>query len=119
MNDLGPRPMDGFARPSRPAAPRQPQSQPQRPAERPQRPVQSQPMAARRPQVASSPQVAPQPQRPVPAQRRPQVAPATPPEASVPRRGGGWRVVLQFVVGLLVIAGVAAAIVMLYLRYYQ
>jgi hypothetical protein len=35
------------------------------------------------------------------------------------RGGGGWRVVLQFVIGLLVIAGVAAAIVALYIRYYQ
>jgi hypothetical protein len=33
--------------------------------------------------------------------------------------GGGIRVVLQFVVGLLVIVGVAAAIVALYIRYYQ
>lgn len=36
-----------------------------------------------------------------------------------PKKGGAWKVVLQFVVGLAVIAGVAAAIVMLYIRYYQ
>ena len=35
------------------------------------------------------------------------------------RGGGGWKVVLQFVIGLLVIAGVAAAIVWLYIKYYQ
>ena len=36
------------------------------------------------------------------------------------RRGGGaWRVVLQFVIGIAVIAAVAAAIVFLYIRYYQ
>ena len=33
--------------------------------------------------------------------------------------GGAWRVVLQFIVGLAVIAGVAFAIVALYIRYYQ
>jgi hypothetical protein len=35
------------------------------------------------------------------------------------RRGGGWKIVLQFVLGLLVIVGVASAIVILYVRYYQ
>jgi hypothetical protein len=35
------------------------------------------------------------------------------------KRGGILKTVLQFVAGLLVIAGVAAAIVMLYLKYYQ
>jgi hypothetical protein len=35
------------------------------------------------------------------------------------RRSGGAKVVLQFVIGLLVIAGVAAAIVALYIRYYS
>ena len=35
------------------------------------------------------------------------------------RSGGGWRTILQFVVGLLIIAGVAFAIVALYIRYYQ
>jgi hypothetical protein len=32
---------------------------------------------------------------------------------------GGWKIVLQFVVGLAVIASVAAAIVWLYIKYYQ
>jgi hypothetical protein len=35
------------------------------------------------------------------------------------KRGGILKTILQFVAGLLVIAGVAAAIVMLYLKYYQ
>jgi hypothetical protein len=35
------------------------------------------------------------------------------------KKGGGWKVVLQFVIGLAVIAGVAAAIVWLYIKYYQ
>jgi hypothetical protein len=44
-----------------------------------------------------------------------------PPKQPKPPREGGsaWKVVLQFVVGLLVIAGVAAAIVALYIKYYQ
>jgi len=35
------------------------------------------------------------------------------------KSGGGWKIVLQFVVGLLVIVGVAASIVFLYIKYYQ
>jgi hypothetical protein len=35
------------------------------------------------------------------------------------KRGGGWKIVVQFIVGLAVIAGVAAAIVWLYIKYYQ
>jgi hypothetical protein len=53
----------------------------------------------------------------------PQSAPvAAPAPAAKPKRArmsGGWRTVLQFVIGLLVIAGVAAAVIALYLRYYQ
>lgn len=40
-------------------------------------------------------------------------------EAPERRSGGTWRTVLQFVIGLLIIAGVAFAIVALYIRYYQ
>jgi hypothetical protein len=43
-------------------------------------------------------------------QVQPQPAPAA-------RRG--WWTALQFVIGLLVIAGVAVAIIALYMRYYQ
>jgi hypothetical protein len=35
------------------------------------------------------------------------------------RKSKGWQVVLQFVVGLVVIVGVAAAIVALYIKYYK
>jgi hypothetical protein len=46
------------------------------------------------------------------------VAPARAPKRRR-KSGGTWKVVLQFVIGLGVIAGVATAIVVLYLRYYQ
>jgi hypothetical protein len=42
-----------------------------------------------------------------------------PQRAAAPKRGGGIGVVIQFVVGLLVIAGVAAAVVWLWVKYYQ
>jgi hypothetical protein len=62
-------------------------------------------------------------QQPDPRQQRPQEAPEPQrrPRPAKKRGGGssGWKVFLQFVVGLLVIAGVAAAIVALYIRYYQ
>jgi hypothetical protein len=55
--------------------------------------------------------------------RQPDTRVAAPaPEAkSAPakRGGGGWKIGLQFAVGLLVIVGVAAAIVWLYIKYYQ
>ncbi len=66
----------------------------------------------------------PQPMRqaPVRPQQQGQAPMAAEPqyhgEPPQPRRRV-WLVVLQFVIGLLVIAGVAAAIVALYLRYYQ
>jgi len=47
------------------------------------------------------------------AEPEPQAKPAS------AKRGGGWKVALQFVIGLLVIVGVAAAIVLLYIKYYQ
>jgi hypothetical protein len=53
--------------------------------------------------------------RPQPAPRQ-QRAEADEP---MPRKTAAWKVVLQFVVGLIVIVGVAAAIVALYVRYYQ
>jgi hypothetical protein len=93
---MGPRRMDGFARPA--AAP----SRPQPMAGAQQRPV------AQRP--------APQP---APMRQAPQAQPQDAVRSSKRRGGGAWRVVLQFVIGLLVIAGVAAAIVALYIRYYQ
>jgi hypothetical protein len=98
--------MDGFARPVAGT----PQGQP---GVRPQpRPAVRTVAAPPRPQPQSQPQPV---QRPVPAQGSQQ-----PPQPKpVRKRGGAWRVVLQFIVGLLVIVGVAAAIVLLYVRYYQ
>ena len=102
----------------------------------PARPVTQQPMAQRtaaRPVSAQPRPAAQQPQaayrqpmaRPVaeagqmqPAQGRSAQPQAAPTDAA-PAKRGGWRVVVQFVVGLLVIVGVAAAIVALYVRYYQ
>lgn len=49
-------------------------------------------------------------------QPRAQQLPAAPERR---RKGGRWKVVLQFVLGLVVIAVVALAIVALYVRYYQ
>jgi hypothetical protein len=123
MDDMGPRRgMDGFARPQRPAGAPQPGARPQpqpRPVA-PQRPVPTRPAQPQRP-------VAPQSyQDPYERQRAPEPRPEARPAAKPPKQrkqrgegGGGWRVVLQFLVGLLVIAGVAAAIVALYIRYYQ
>lgn len=102
MSDLGggPRRMDGFARPTA-AAPRAPQPQIRvRPAEPMARPQQRMPEPPR--PVEAPPAV----QQPRPAKKR-------------SSGGGVWRAVVQFVIGLLVIAGVAAAIVALYIRYYQ
>ena len=106
--------MDGFARPARPAGAPPMQSPTAKPAPAPQ--VEAQPMRAA------------QPSRPVgmPAQpMRPAGSRPVGPEmnsrgnAAPAKSGGGWKVVLQFVVGLLVIVGVAAAIVFLYIKYYQ
>ena len=39
-------------------------------------------------------------------------------DGSRSKKSGSWKVILQFVIGLLVIAGVATAIVLLYTKYY-
>lgn len=72
------------------------------------RPVQRQTMP--QPQTAATPRL-----------QQSQMQPAAAPRQAAPRPKGNralW-VALQFIIGLLVIAGVAAAIVMLYVRYYQ
>jgi hypothetical protein len=142
MNDMGPRRgMDGFG----PSSGQRPAGQPQRPAgQRPapqpdprQRPVQPAPMPVRRPVAPTGQRPAHAAQGRVPAQRgyqqpRPdqQYDEQEQYEQPQPKRmgrkqkapGGGsgtWRVVLQFLIGLAVIAGVAAAIVALYIKYYQ
>ena len=107
--------MDGFARPAGPAGVR-PQPAPvgaQRPVAAAPRPAPrvapaqaySQPPA--RPAAAAAPQSTSRRQQPVQQQ-----------VAAVPRKGGGWKVVLQFALGLLVIAAVAGTIVYLYVKYY-
>jgi len=127
MSDIGPRrSMDMRRRPvqpvnGQPPAAAQPQTMGQ-PRVRPagMRPVTAQPM--RQPEPTVRPPMerpySPQSQPPAPAPEAP-----SPMAAPVPQRASGarraWLVVLQFVIGLLVIVGVAAAIVALYLRYYQ
>jgi len=134
MTDMGPRRMDGFGRTAtRPTGAPQPQLRPQ-PQPRPQvqtrvqpaapvrapRGSQSQPEPVRRampqPRPLTRPEQAPQRQ-----QQREQepAASVSSPKKQAKRQLGGWSVVLQFIIGLLVIAGVAAAIVALYIRYYQ
>ena len=56
-----------------------------------------------------------QPAPSAPARKAKPARVARPPK----QRGGGVKIVLQFLLGLLVIVVVAAAIVWLYLRYYQ
>jgi hypothetical protein len=132
MNDMGPRRMDGFGRSQgQPSAPQpRPQQRVQQrsvPQPRPSRALtQQQPLPARR--EALPQRSVPQPQRrqssvstrQQPQQSRQQPAPV---RAQRPVRQKtsrtGWRIALQFIVGLAVIAGVAFAIVWLYVRYYQ
>jgi hypothetical protein len=93
-------------------------------------PVVRTPQQPQRPQQSVTRSRPVQQQRPVPPQQRqqrpvgyakPQVANTQ--DAQVPRdapkkRDGGWKVVLQFIIGLLVIIAVATAIVLLYKKYY-
>ena len=44
---------------------------------------------------------------------------ATQAPSTVPKKGNGWKIILQFVIGLVVILGVAVSIVALYVKYYQ
>lgn len=119
MNDMGPRRMDGFARPTaaRPVGPQpQARTQPQ-PSVRVAAPVRQAPQPAQ--PMARPVRPAPLPQQAVAGSAPARPAQPQPRPAQPQRRGGGWRVVVQFIVGLLVIVGVAAAIVALYVRYYQ
>lgn len=127
MSDLGPRRSMDMGR----RAPQRPVAAPD-PAPAPQAPVQPQPQPRPvvRPQAAPARRPAPQPQpqpqpaaRPRPAAPRHQALADEPvPAASAPtasKARGGWWTALQFIIGLLVIVGVAAAIIALYMRYYQ
>ena len=101
MSDIGPR---------RTLDLRQPQSG---------QPIVAQPLA--QPIPASQPVPAPRPVQPRPVQPATMAQPAQAPaeKRAKQRKSGGWRVAMQFVIGLLVIIGVAAAIVALYVKYYQ
>jgi hypothetical protein len=127
MNDMGPRRMDGFGRSAgsvalagpggavQPAGRRSPAIGPQ-PAGRSAGAVQR--PAGRRP-VGSRPAAAAAYQPPTRQQleaTQPQKAAARP---VAPKRAGGWKIALQFVIGLLIIVVVAGTIVFLYRRYYQ
>ena len=120
MNDMGPRrSMDMGPRRPRPVQP------PAADAGPAVRPVQAQrPLAQPQPPVAR-PAAPAQPQRPMrpQASERQQYAEAVPettaPKARVEAKSGGWRTVLQVIIGLVVIAAVASAIVVLYIKYYQ
>jgi|GEM_PF-1791242 len=123
---MGPRRMDGFGR-SAAGPPGGSRSQPvprpsaigQRPAIGVQRqaapvarPAGSRPAGPRQAAVAAAYQA---PTRAQLAATQPQRAGRVAPPK---RRRGGWKVVLQFVVGLIVIAVVAVTIVALYLKFY-
>ncbi|HVQ43612.1 MAG TPA: hypothetical protein VMT30_01460 [Candidatus Saccharimonadia bacterium] len=107
MTDMGPRRMDGFGGPPRPAGAR-PIATGAQPVTRP---------AAVRPARAQAPaQPVARPVRSVDP-RTTAVQPSAQPVAQ--SRRGSWSVVLQFVIGLVVIVAVAGAIVWLYIKYYQ
>lgn len=116
---MGPaRRMDGFGRAASPQA-RSAQPQSGQPQVRP-RPVGAmpQPRPAQRPAVPQgygrpAPQLSAQPQAAGAG------GPTKPVKAPREKGGGGWKVLLQFVIGLVVIVAVACAIVWLYIRYYQ
>jgi hypothetical protein len=99
---------------------RPPQPVPQRrPAPQPTRLEQPQAAPRGRDPYARDPYARDPYAEPAPEPRRGQKQPKPRKQRKQRTGGGAWRVVLQFVIGLLVIAGVAAAIVALYIRYYQ
>ncbi len=134
MSDLGPRrSMDMRRHTAAPVAART--EAPERPAHKPaarpaHRPL-GQAVARPEPRPAARPIERPEP-RPEPRQSAPTSRPVARVEAPAPLeidtrelsapaapRTSAWKIVLQFIVGLLVIAGVATAIVALYVKYYQ
>jgi hypothetical protein len=118
--------MDMAPRRARPVAAADTQPQPSaRPVARPiQRPATT---ATTRPPRPVTPMPAPQPikqtrpQRPIRPQRAISEEPIydDQPIQARPTNNGGWRTALQVFIGLVVIAAVASAIVVLYIRYYQ
>ena len=97
--------------PARPMGPR-----PAGPVARPQsarpmaRPMQQRPATAMQTGRPAQSAAGGRPMRPAPAAVQKQAP---------PKRGGGWKIVAQFLVGLIVIALVAAAVVWLYIKYYS
>ena len=116
MGDIRPRRSMDMGRPS--GMPDQPRPQPPVPAPVRPQPIAQAPMADPRRQ---RPQ--PLPQRPISAPALPQARPVGPQAATRPpkvkKARPFWRGFLQVLVSLLVIVGVAAVIVALYIRYYQ
>lgn len=87
-----------------------------RPAQRPVRPVA--PVAAASVARQQQPAQGQRPQQSASNQRQQQPA-QTQQQKPAKKKGNGWKIALQFIIGLLVIVGVAAAIVALYVKYYQ
>jgi uncharacterized membrane protein len=123
MGDIRPKRSMDMMRPSGASA----QPMPQAPAPRPlpPRPVRPEPVAQapiQRPQPIPQRPVAP---RPALYAQAPQAAPApvqqqkAPKPAKIRKERPFWRGLLQVIVSLLIIVGVAGVIVALYIRYYQ
>ena len=104
--------MDMGRRPARPSNPPVADPMPAVPAPRPVR-------QAPRPVAKPAPQPRQQAPQPRPAHQPRSAAPEPQEVAPAVKTSGGWRTFVQVLIGLVVIAAVASAIVVLYVRYYQ
>ncbi len=123
MGDIRPKRSMDMMRPS--GAPAQPVPPSPAPRPLPQRPVRPQPVpqtTIQRPQPLPQRPVAPRPaqyaQAPQPTQA-PVQQQKSPKPAKIRKERPFWRGLLQVIVSLLIIVGVAGVIVALYIRYYQ